>query len=651
MLFETLSLDFKAGGNGTVLLGEGWSWPQQAGTWTIGQRSELRLPPPRTPGVHTLRLRMIPCILPDRAERQRLTALLNGIEIARQEFTREDEYEVACVLDDGMLRADAENVLVLEHPDAAAPAGVLEGSKDERELGFRLLSLELSEGTPGEEWLSPIRLDFAEDGNAGPYLGEGWSFPHESGTWTLDGESVLVLPPAQRAEPLRVRALMVAHVTDEHPSQRVRMTLNGTKIGEDRLAATKVFEIICDVPAEAVNTSGQNLLAIEHPDAARPPADARALALRLLALEILPRPSPVSRTPIANEKYLFVVSGVCQAGEQPNLELVRFLYSNQTELVLWIDFKQPADYAGLKQRVDKQFPGVHVCLAPPALWGGPSVVRSMLEAFRFCSRAVPNWSRLVFCSNRDVPLVRRQELLACIDSWAEYDYCASRWTRHTADYWLTAESMMVADEIGVEREYLLVPIREGAFFRIDKEVIINSPMPDWSFYIQSVSDGRFRLAVSENFAAPFLSLHRMTRARALDRAAFFARHPLIVGRQWCVCSRRFVDITLGDAAHDIFADWFSDILIADECFFHSVAMAHWQRGTIRVRWENLYHSDGFLKKEIDADMYRQLIASRRRNEVLARKEAGVRDYARFLEDTARAPRRWFPWGRRDASAG
>jgi hypothetical protein len=128
---------------------------------------------------------------------------------------------------------------------------------------------------------------------------------------------------------------------------------------------------------------------------------------------------------------------------------------------------------------------------------------------------------------------------------------------------------------------------------------------------------RYIAAAWEYSPSSLLLVQRLSRARATERFDFFARFGLFAGRNWCVLSRRFCETLLYPISCDL-AAMFADVLLADECFFQSVAQYFQASGKISVKWENLYYDDA-QSHRINLPWIERLISGHKQPKLLARK--------------------------------
>jgi hypothetical protein len=137
---DDIRLTFAARGNCEPYLGEGWHGPENTHRWTDGQSSTVKLPPLRGRPWFALTMQFSP--LGINGLTQRLTVLLNGAQVKRYEPSSSGSFTL--VLPGALVRADGENILSLDHPDAARPSEIVAGNSDSRMLALAFQSLELT---------------------------------------------------------------------------------------------------------------------------------------------------------------------------------------------------------------------------------------------------------------------------------------------------------------------------------------------------------------------------------------------------------------------------------------------------------------------------------------------------------------------------
>jgi hypothetical protein len=328
----------------------------------------------------------------------------------------------------------------------------------------------------------------------------------------------------------------------------------------------------------------------------------------------------------------FVITGVCRPGQSVGLDLLRFLSDERHHCVLWIDFKDPVDYAREKARVEAAFPGARVYCAPRAIWGGPSIVGSMLEGIATCLRDFADWTHLIFCSTSDVPLAPKHQILSSLDEMSGFDYCGSRWNHGTTDLLKPLETVPVCSDPTADRSYAWYPIRSDMRLRIETALDqIYTPPAIRSRRLCNEVFERYIVATSESFLLSYLSVHRLTEERLRERHAFFSRFGLYAGRQWCMCSRKLCDILVSEQVDDLFLQWFSDILIPDECFFQTVAQHFLKSEKIEVLWKNFYHNDAG-NSSIGPPQLKELSVTRSPHELFVRRSVQQMDFETILRD-------------------
>ncbi len=317
---------------------------------------------------------------------------------------------------------------------------------------------------------------------------------------------------------------------------------------------------------------------------------------------------------------LFVITGVCQPGEQPNLNLARFFHTPETQVLLWLEFKRIEDYSLVSEAVKLTCPWAKLRCAPTAIWGSSSIMTSMLAAINVCLTEIDRWDRLVFCSIRDAPLASHEDILSSLDRNWNFDYCGSRWNRETWDILRPVSDIPVTEKWQPMESYREYHLRSDMTLRVDN-ALASIYAPDAVTSMRMCNDlyERYISSAWEYAPASLLTIQRLSRSQATERYDFFSRFGLFAGRNWCVLSRRFCNTMLNPISCEL-AAMFSDILLADECFFQSVAQFFLSSGKISVKWENLYYQDA-QSLYIDLPWIESLMRRPKQPKLFARKIA------------------------------
>lgn len=141
-------LIFGVEGNATPHLGYGWSGAEAGYTWSIGERSLLRIPIPAETRAdapaenrdYWLEMDVMPFLMPPLLHRQRLDVRIGDTLV--HSFDPVPRGEIGCAVRGDLVAGRTEVVLVLDHPHAASPVLVGAG-QDDRRLGiaFRRIAL------------------------------------------------------------------------------------------------------------------------------------------------------------------------------------------------------------------------------------------------------------------------------------------------------------------------------------------------------------------------------------------------------------------------------------------------------------------------------------------------------------------------------
>jgi hypothetical protein len=273
---------------------DGWAYPDEAGIWTQGSRSELALALEGTGEsdyVLELSLGSI-CVGPDASLRVR--ALVNGEGVAAREFRYGDPaWHIQLPVP-----ADGEVDLAFEIEEPRTPIELGWSADDDRQLGIRLRTMTLVERDrslrTGEE------IAFSQGSGAERLLGEGWSDLESKGVWT-DGERASLVLKLTDAPPGDVELDLAVDpfVTPEHPELRVEASALGEQLGARvfryrraifRLGnARRHLRVV--LPASVRDETGRAVLELRLHDPASPldlglSDDSRRLGLNLRGLAV-----------------------------------------------------------------------------------------------------------------------------------------------------------------------------------------------------------------------------------------------------------------------------------------------------------------------------------------------------------------------------
>jgi tetratricopeptide (TPR) repeat protein len=143
-----MKIDFRSGGNSEEFKVTGWSLPEPAGTWAIGDESRLAFLVRDSEGESDIRITLAPNVSPPAIAVQRLRVLLNDVEIFSA--TPGEGWSVLhCPVPRELLYPHATNELRLVHPDAFIPA-ILGISDDSRRLSLLVGEIEFGGTLAGQ---------------------------------------------------------------------------------------------------------------------------------------------------------------------------------------------------------------------------------------------------------------------------------------------------------------------------------------------------------------------------------------------------------------------------------------------------------------------------------------------------------------------
>jgi hypothetical protein len=130
-----------------------------------------------------------------------------------------------------------------------------------------------------------LTISFAAGGNSLGFLGGGWARSEDTFTWAIDAESHLMFPRLIEADEYVLTLDVVPFVhPPELPSQRLIVSINDTVVGSAEISRPTLLGY--QIPASLARRADRMVVALQHPDAARPKdlsgsADDRSLAFAL----------------------------------------------------------------------------------------------------------------------------------------------------------------------------------------------------------------------------------------------------------------------------------------------------------------------------------------------------------------------------------
>ena len=481
-----------------------------------------------------------------------------------------------------------------------------------------------------------LTLNFRLGGNARAYLGDGWSVAESIGTWAVGERSEIKLPPSSHSGLYGLKFSIVPMLwVPAITKQGFSLKINGQTVFEGQVDRNEVSAFSCEVPAGVMESNRANLLEVLHYDGAAPAfigdaTDERVLSLRFINLSVESRDPFELEKSWARTRPLFLITGLALPGQRPMLELARFLSCEDCDVLLWIDFKDPGDFGSWKSAVQQELPSAYAELAPPAVWGGPSIVASILAGVSFAVSKIPNWTRLVVCSDRDVPLLLRDDLLGRIWSLRAYDFVGSRWNGPPDSLIPDTETIPTVESMFEHASFLTYSVRQEMAFKVEEPLTELYPEKAIrSLTLATTMPNRYRAAISEGHRKESLVLSRLTRNRAAERERFWRSTGLIAGRQWVITSRKLAEMLISERANDLFTEGFRDVLIADECFFQSVAHYYERSGKVEALWKGFHFEDARVSA-ISRTAYKDMLARKSDMEMFARKAVECFSYSQVL---------------------
>jgi hypothetical protein len=264
--------------------GAGWIlYPDQAGIWTEGSRSELALELGGTGESDHVLVFSLGSICVKRDASLRVEALVNGKRSAARDFGFGDAELRIDLPATSRLDGKVDLAFIIEEPSSPLTVG---WSADHRPLGILVRAITLEEVDrsvkPGE------KIVFGERSGADRLLGNGWSRLEPMGVWTDGDEASLVLrlmdaPPKDAELILGVTPF----VTADHPELEVEASALGERLAHRVFRHGKANRLLrIPLPAAASGQAARVPFELRLCDPARPAdlglgGDERSLGLHL----------------------------------------------------------------------------------------------------------------------------------------------------------------------------------------------------------------------------------------------------------------------------------------------------------------------------------------------------------------------------------
>jgi hypothetical protein len=128
-----------------------------------------------------------------------------------------------------------------------------------------------------------LTIDFSRDGNSRDYVREGWSSVERDLTWAVGTESTIAVTFDKPGSRYGLELLLQAFVVhDKIASQTLAISISDMLIGKFYpIGRQQLLE--CDIPPE-LTQSGEAMIHLHHPNAARPIDFGKSGDTRMLAL-------------------------------------------------------------------------------------------------------------------------------------------------------------------------------------------------------------------------------------------------------------------------------------------------------------------------------------------------------------------------------
>jgi hypothetical protein len=270
--------------------GGGWAYPDHAGIWTQGEKSELQLTVDGVVGSECVLTFDIAVICTDSDDSLRVELLENGERVVARELADSagQPWRVNLPSRD-WAGGRAQLTLRTEQP-RSFPLG---SSLDGRKLGMLLHSVNLQEVDRSVRFGEGV--PFSEGSGSERLLGEGWAALEPTGVWTVEERAELVLDVADIAPSEAELVLDVtAFVTPDHPELQLEVAARGQQLAAQALRHGDADQrLVMHLDDAVVDEHGRLVLELLMRDPMRPVDlglgdDPRRLGIHLRSVAIRP---------------------------------------------------------------------------------------------------------------------------------------------------------------------------------------------------------------------------------------------------------------------------------------------------------------------------------------------------------------------------
>ena len=273
-------------GNADDFLGFGWSSPMSNGCWNNGHSSSLKIKLAVPESDLLLKAILRPYIRTDVPE-QTIHVLANGTTIDLWSASEQKVHQFRAVVPKALIHSP-ETEIRFHLPNAVSPRSIGAGG-DRRKLAILMRSLSLHL-LPVYQYGTEIR--FGRNGNAGPFMGRGWSkTAQENFCWTSGHLASLHIPVPVPENDLFLEAVLRPFVREGRvPKQTIHVLANRNKVGEWTTTERKTQTMQATIPKELVDSRGITI-DFDLPDAISPRSigggtDVRRLAVAMVKVRL-----------------------------------------------------------------------------------------------------------------------------------------------------------------------------------------------------------------------------------------------------------------------------------------------------------------------------------------------------------------------------
>lgn len=315
-------------------------------------------------------------------------------------------------------------------------------------------------------------------------------------------------------------------------------------------------------------------------------------------------------------KNIYLVTGACQEDEELNFQLTQFLDNGNCNIVLWIDFKSQSSYLRSLESLKKINCSNNIKLinAPSALWGGFSILETLIHGLFYCSNNYRDFTNILILSIRDLPLINRHGFDMILENFSTYDFCGSFWNSGKYDFVKESQVDFSKIEGGKYNKYTY---RSGVNFLVHES--LSATYTESLIKSGRISDNlsdRVYCNAIEMGSINTICINPLNEISHLNRVRFIEEFGLYYGRMWIYINQNMLKLLLDNKNIIYMYQFFYSTLNSDEGYFQTVAKLY--SNFLKIWPHNFYYDDADVKL-VTNENFSHFKSTRKTYDILIRK--------------------------------